>query len=153
PGTWARKAPETPERPHRQAYIVDCPEKLQLVSREALESLAADYVRERPALEIPTNDQAKLEWLRGFLENYKVPVLEERQNGQRYFLDVVCPWEEEHNSESSQTASSVGYERGWGYSYKCFHSECTKQERGWLEFKNRVIEGNPDLPAYSNVLP
>ena len=60
---------------------------------------------------------------------------------------------DEHHSDSCETTSSVGYERGWGYSYKCFHSECTKEERGWQEFKQRVIAQNPDVPAYGNALP
>lgn len=153
PGSWARKAPSTPERPHRQASILECTETLQPVSRELLESLAAGYSPDRPVLKIPTNDQAKVEWLRGFLEHYNVAVVGERQNGQRYFIDVDCPWADEHHSDSCQTASSVGYERGWGYSYKCFHSECSKEERGWHEFKQRVITQNPDVPAYGNTLP
>jgi P4 family phage/plasmid primase-like protien len=153
PGSWARKAPATPERPHRQASVIDCPEKLQPVPRALLESLAAGHMQERPALRIPANDHGKVDWLRGFLEHYNVPVIGERQNGQRYFLDVECPWGEEHHSDSCQTASSVGYERGWGYSYKCFHSECTKEERGWQEFKQQVIAQNPDVPAYGNALP
>ena len=153
PGSWARKAPATPERPHRQACIIECPEILEPVPRTLLESLASGHIPERTTLKIPANDTIKLEWLRGFLEHYNVPVIGERQNGQRYFLDVECSWSEEHHSDSCQTASSVGYERGWGYSYKCFHSECTKEERGWQEFKQRAIAQNPDIPVYGNALP
>jgi P4 family phage/plasmid primase-like protien len=153
PGSWARKAPSTPERPHRKACILDGPETLEPVPLELLESVAAGYTPEHRSLKIPANDQAKVEWLRGFLEHYNIPIIGERQNGQRYFIDVDCPWAEEHHSESAQTTSSVGYERGWGYSYKCFHSECTKEERGWQEFKQRAIAQNPDVPAYGNVLP
>jgi hypothetical protein len=81
-------AAATPERPHRQASIVECPESLQPVSRTLLESLAAAHVPEPPTLKIPANDQLKVEWLRGFLEHFNIPVIGERQNGQRYFLDV-----------------------------------------------------------------
>jgi len=153
PGSWARKAPATPERPHRQACVVECPETLQPVSRVLLKSLAVGYIPERSSLKIPTNDQLKVEWLRGFLEHYKIAVVGERQNGQRYFFDIECPWEEEHHSASNDSASSVGYERGWGYSYKCFHSECTKEDRGWQQFKARAIALNPDVRPYLNVLP
>jgi P4 family phage/plasmid primase-like protien len=153
PGTWARKAPATPERPHRQSSVLECPETLQPVSRSLLESLAAGHIPQRTALKVPLNDGLKMDWLRGFLEHYKVPVIGERQNGQRYFIDVECPWTEEHGSPSGETTSTAGYERGWGYSYKCFHSECVKQERGWSEFKERVIAQNPGLPAFGNSLP
>jgi hypothetical protein len=114
PDSWARKAPATPERPHRQALIVQCPEDRRPVSRDLLESVAAEYAPENRTLEIPANDQLKIEWLRGFLEHYNVPILRERRNGQRYFTDVECPWLEEHHSPSGDTTSSVGYERGWG---------------------------------------
>ncbi len=153
PGSWARKAPATPERPHRQASVIESPKELQPVLRALLESLAAGHIPDRTALKIPANDNIKVEWLRGFLEHYDIPVIGERQNGQRYFLDVECPWREEHHSDSCQTASSVGYERGWGYSYKCFHSECVKEDRGWKELKQRAIEQNPDVPAYGDALP
>lgn len=153
PGTSARKAPATPERPHRQSSVLECPETLVPVSRSLLESLAARHIRERTTLKVPLNDGLKMDWLRGFVEHYKVPVIAERQSGQRYFVDVECPWSEEHGSPSGDTTSSAGYERGWGYSYKCFHSECVKEERGWQEFKQRVIAQNPDAPAYGNALP
>jgi P4 family phage/plasmid primase-like protien len=153
PGSWARKAPATPERPHRQASIIRCPQHLQPVPRELLESLAGSFVPDNRKIEVPGNDQLKMEWVRGFLEHYNVSVLRQRQSGQRYFIDVECPWLEEHHSASGETTSSVGYERSWGYSYKCFHSECTKEQRGWQEFKQRVITLNADTSGYGNALP
>ncbi len=153
PSTWARKAPATPERPHRQSSVIEEPDSLQPVPRPLLESLAAGNIPDRPALTIPTNDGLKMEWLRGFLEHYKVPIISERQNGQRYYIDVECPWaDEDHHSPSGNTTSTVCYERGWGYSYKCHHSECSAQ-RGWPEFKQRVIAQNPGLLGYGNSLP
>ncbi len=153
PGTWARKAPATPERPHRQSSLIDCPQTLEPVPRSLLESLAAGHVPEHATLKVPLNDRVKMEWRRGFLDHHGVTMLGERQTGQRYFIDVQCPWTEDHGSPSGDTAGSVGYERGWGYSYKCFHSECVKQERGWSEFKQRVAAQNPGLPAYGKSLP
>lgn len=153
PGTWARKAPATPERPHRQSSVIECPETLQPVSRSLLKSLATGHTTARTALKVPPNDALKMDWLRSFLDHYRVPVIRERHNGQRYFIDVECPWTEEHSSPSGDTTSSTGYERGWGYSYKCFHSECVKQERGWGEFRERLIAQNSDMPAFGNSLP
>jgi putative DNA primase/helicase len=154
PGTWARKAAATPERPHRQSSVIECPETLEPVSRPLLESLAAGHIPERSTLKIPANDELKMEWLRSFLEHYKVAIVKERQTGQqRYFIDVECLWTGEHGSASGETASSVGYQRGWGYSYKCFHSECVKQKRRWKEFKQQAIAQNPDSVPFGNVLP
>jgi len=91
--------------------VIECPEALEPVSRSLLEALAAGHIPERRALKVPANDELKMDWLRGFLEHYKVPVIGERQSGQRYFVDVECPWSEEHGSPSGDTTSSVGYER------------------------------------------
>jgi P4 family phage/plasmid primase-like protien len=153
PGTWARKAAPTPERPHRQSDVLECPDSLEPVSRSLLESLAGAHIPQPTASKVPHNDGLKMEWLRSFMDHYKVAVLKERQTGHRYFIDVECPWSQEHGSPSGDTTSSVGYERGWGYSYKCFHSECTKQERGWIEFRKQVKEQNPDLPSFGTGLP
>jgi len=153
PGSWARKAPATPERPHRKSSILKCPERLEPVTRAFLEAVAVGYSSDRPTLTVPTNDAVKMEWLRSFLDHYKVAITGERQNGHRYFIDVECPWNDEHRSPSGDTTSSVGYERGWGYSYKCFHSECTKQNRGWKEFRAQLIKNNPDLVVFGSSLP
>lgn len=67
PGTFARKAPSTPERPHRQSSVLECPEILQPVSRSLLESLADGHIPERTTLKVPLNDGLKLDWLRGFV--------------------------------------------------------------------------------------
>ena len=69
PGSWARKAPATPERPHRQACIVECHQSLEPVPQTLLETLAAGHVPERTLVKIPANDNIKVGWLRGFLEH------------------------------------------------------------------------------------
>ena len=39
PGTWARKGDDIPERPHRMAKVLECPDRLAVVTREHLESV------------------------------------------------------------------------------------------------------------------
>jgi hypothetical protein len=43
PGTWARKGEPTDERPHRRSRVVSVPDVRQVVPRELLEALAAEY--------------------------------------------------------------------------------------------------------------
>lgn len=50
PGCWVRKGPHSEERPHRPARLVYAPEKLEVVSRERLEAVAALH---RPAADRP----------------------------------------------------------------------------------------------------
>ena len=40
PGTWARKGPDTPERPHRLARLVEVPEPLEIVPAETIRQTA-----------------------------------------------------------------------------------------------------------------
>jgi hypothetical protein len=48
PGTWARKGPNTPERPHRLAHILEGGEALTLAPPELLAQLAALVPEEKP---------------------------------------------------------------------------------------------------------
>jgi hypothetical protein len=47
-GTWVRKGPNTAERPHRQSLLLEEPEQIQRITTEQLETLAAEFVEERP---------------------------------------------------------------------------------------------------------
>ena len=52
PGTWARKGPDTPERPHRLARIVGrIPDPLEVVTAEQLEALAGPVLTEPVSVE------------------------------------------------------------------------------------------------------
>src|SRR5262249_21757084 len=101
-------------------------------------------------LEMSQDDQLKYEWLRSFLSQFHVPILAEHANGKRLFLDIVCPWEEEHGSTTGKSSTSVWYVRGYGYGFSCKHSNCAKERRGWFDFREHVDPqgvAKPDLPG------
>jgi hypothetical protein len=175
PGTWARKAAESPGRPWRQSCVVEVPERaIELPARAgqprenlkelALEpvplSLIQSAVSQLPIpqaavadVEMSQNDFAKYEWLRNFLAQFNVPVLAERANGKRLFLDIVCPWESEHGSATGESSTSVWYVRGHGYGFRCMHSQCAEKKRDWFDFREKVgpkddVESElPSLPG------
>jgi hypothetical protein len=45
PGSWSRKGPDTPERPHRQCKLLHVPETLEVLPLEALQALAGAATR------------------------------------------------------------------------------------------------------------
>ena len=160
PGTWARKAPESSGRPWRQSCILEVPEReielparagqpretikelvLEPVARSLIESAVSHLPvpqRSSPGLEMLPNDVVKYEWLRNFLSQCNVQILSERANGKRLFLDIICPWEDEHGSITDKSSSSVWYVRGHGFGFSCKHSNCGKERRGWFDFRERV---------------
>jgi hypothetical protein len=175
PGTWARKAPEAAGRPWRESCILEVPERdielpaamdrprqtvtevwLEPVPRTLLDSAVAQLPVPQKAsagLELPQNDIVKYEWLRSFLLQFNVPILGERANGKRLFVDIICPWEQEHGSTTGNSSTSVWYTRGHGYGFSCKHSNCGEKKLGWFDFREQVDpdetanRGLPGLPA------
>ena len=159
-GTYARKAPHTAERPHRQSLILDVPTREIELPGSATQSrqLITEYVDEPVPLallestvlqlpvphktavgvELSKNDAAKLDWLRSFLLRTDVAILKERVSGNRVMFDVICPWEDQHGSTTSESSTSVWYTRGYGYGFNCKHSKCTAKKRTWFEFRKKV---------------
>lgn len=171
PGTWARKAPESLGRPWRQSGVVEVPQvEIELPARagqprEMLKELALEPVpvlliqsavsqlplpqkSSAEGLEMSQNDLAKYEWLKKFLAEFNVPILAERANGKRLLLDIVCPWESEHGSTTGESSTSVWYVRGYGYGYRCMHSQCAEKKRGWFDFREEL---DPDSAAESDL--
>ena len=170
PGSWARKAPESTSRPWRQSCLLEVPEReIELPARagqprETLKELALEPVplsliqsaiaqlpvpqKASPGLGMSQNDLAKYEWLRNFLTEFHVPILAERTNGKRLLLDIVCPWESEHGSTTGESSTSVWYVRGYGYGFRCMHSKCAEEKRGWFDFRKEV---DPDAGAESEL--
>ena len=147
-------------RPWRQSCILEVPEReielparagqpretikelvLEPVARSLIESAVSHLPvpqRSSPGLEMSQNDVVKYEWLRNFLSQCNVPILSERANGKRLFLDIICPWEDEHGSTTGESSTSVWYVRGHGFGFSCKHSNCGKERRGWFDFRERV---------------
>ena len=160
PGSWARKAPEEDGRPWRLSQIIEVPERE--IELPASATRPRELVREpflepvpRSLIEMAVNNlpvpqkvatgivlapdaATKYEWLRNFLLECNVPILKERDSGKRLLLDIVCPWESEHNSTTGESSTSVWYVRGYGYGFRCHHNSCVAAERNWFSFRAKV---------------
>ena len=175
PGSWARKGPEEKDRPWRMSHVVEVPQReaelpasasrpreivteahLEPVPRSLIEmALNSLPIPQRVAggLVLCPDSATKYEWLRSFLLECNVPILKERESGKRLLLDIVCPWESEHGSETAQSSTSVWYVRGYGYGFRCYHTACARADRNWFAFRAKVdpeqTTGNslPGLPT------
>jgi hypothetical protein len=115
-GTYARKGPNTPKRPHRRAYIEQAPRFLVPVSRESLTRVAdaTTKILDSPA---QARDLVAAFKQRGLY-------ISNRVDGGH---NVVCPWADEHSGESGDT-ETVLYEasskNGFKGGFKCMHDHC-----------------------------
>ena len=120
PGTVARKGDDTPERPHRLSRILEAPSKIEPVSRELLEELAA-----RAA--VPPAEPPK-SWARKFnLEEFLARHLHARapvpyEGGRKWVLEH-CPFNNDHRSPDAAI-----FERPNGsLGFRCLHNSCANK--------------------------
>jgi hypothetical protein len=160
PGSWARKGADEAGRPWRVSKILEIPTRevelpasptrpREVINETFLEPVPRALIQTAldnlplpqkltGGLVLPANDAAKYEWLRGFLVENEVPILKERESGKRLLFDIVCPWEGEHGSTTGDSSTSVWYTRGFGYGFRCYHSACSGEKRGWEAFRAKV---------------
>jgi P4 family phage/plasmid primase-like protien len=144
-GTWARKGDDVPERPHRQAQILERPEQLQAVGAEQLKALhewLPDGPKENISGKRKSGDSFDVE---DWISRHAVPVQKGPlpfSGGQRWITD--CP-----NNADHKDAAILRLNSG-AVVFKCFHDSC--QSYGWREFRERYEPGcyaNADSPARS----
>jgi AAA domain len=163
-GTMARKGESLPERPHRQARVIEVPgcadcsdlsgAMLAPVSRELLEELAAE-AREAPKAQ---SNGARLDGDGEFRHRLKVGewldargvAYQKKPAGGRwqdkYLLDA-CPFNPDHTGKEVAIFQAADGKLG----AKCFHNSCGGN--GWQEFKARIGKPSPehyDPPLSSN---
>src|SRR5262249_38892838 len=65
PGSWARKGPDLPRRPHRPCLLLSVPDPVEVLPRAKLEELVAEARREAdspPAGQAGDNGEARRPW-------------------------------------------------------------------------------------------
>jgi len=111
-GTWARKGEDTPDRPHRQSYIMQAPETIQATDIKLIQSVTK---------RIPKNNNAQKFDVREFIRKHAIGVHKEVSSGSytKFVLDE-CPFNAEHKSPDSaiflMNDGSIGFH--------CFHNSC-----------------------------
>ncbi len=140
-GTWARKGPSTPERPHRLSAITHIPESLTPVSLEAIQQVADLAPRE---LATPTPSGGPTDDVNRVLARVKVKrTLEESGT---IFHQIECPWLSEHPGDDSGTVLTVNADGAIGFT--CRHGQCVGRHwpdlRDWLDIETESTRYPPD---------
>lgn len=141
-GTLNRKGPDTPERPHREAYA-SVPPAWRQVSRVQVENLAKRYAS-KPAPQRSGPVVAVVG--RGDYRSLDVVALFRGREMYMHHLErniheVVCPWEHQHSSSSPADTVIFEADGGWP-GFHCKHDHCA--DRGIMA----VIRIMPEVGAY-----
>ncbi len=139
-GTLACKGDDVPSRPHRMSKIVRVPEPLGVVSREQLESLAAELV---PPVTTPARSTT-MRTVTGqsfdvdeFLRRHNVAIKgEHTKNAVRVIELEQCPFDPSHGGHG-EVAVFVHGDGTLGF--KCHHNGC--DGKGWREFRQHFEPG------------
>lgn len=136
-GTTAQKGSNTPERPHRPAYILDSTPKTieindtaclqQLI--EELTSTESEPITETTSPSASVSNTTKQQPyasaesfdLQGFIAKHNIPVrnVETTNDGEKYILDH-CLFDESHTGKDAAIFKKADGTLG----YKCFHASC-----------------------------
>lgn len=146
-GTVARKGDHTPERPHRRSKILEVPEVIEVVPREALANLAALA----PEEEQPRHDARPRsggdgidldEWLREYGASLPLYHAKSKPGFRSFYLFDVCPWDPSHRDRSA----FVGQLSHGPLVAGCHHNGCSGN--GWVELRALVEPKRPKpIPA------
>ena len=146
-GTVARKGDHTPERPHRRSKILEIPEIMKAVPRDALATLAAlaqeeEQPRHEPRTRGGSNREIDLaDWLRE--HGRGLPAYQEKPKPPwRYFYVFdTCPWDPSHRDRSAW----VGQLSSGPLAAGCQHNGCAG--KGWTDLR-ALVDDRPK-PAQS----
>lgn len=139
-GTVARKGSSTKERPHRQAWIIDAPEKSDVVTitKEQLESLCAelksaddDRKTTAPVIRSRSREFDPV----AYAEKHGMTVIKrELKNGSFYAILDKCPFNPEHGPGKA----CIGRLENGARFFKCQHDSC--KDNKWGQLKS-MLEG------------
>ena len=138
-GTIAAKGDSTPDRPHRMARVIECPDVLEVVPTDKLKALAS----EAPATTNGTGksgtgrvvSNGKFD-LAGWIAEHDLDVRDPEpwQGGQIWTLPV-CLWNSDHANGSAFIARLAN----GAISAGCHHDGC--KGKGWHELRDAVEPG------------
>jgi hypothetical protein len=136
-GTEARKGDSTPDRPHRQANILEEPDRIQSISIEQLEALAAESscgAAHPKAVSARSGFQSQFD-IDQFLSRIGLEIVKgpEPYNGGRRWHLRVCAFNPQHERPALiQLANGA-------LVYKCLHQTC--KDKNWHAFRDAVEPG------------
>lgn len=142
-GTVACKGDDTDERPHRMAKIISCPDEVQIIKKEQLQSIASMLPIEEKKINV--NKKEKQLDLKVWMEEHDIKVKSEKPigTGILYVLEQ-CPWREEHINKS---AYIIQYGNG-AIVAGCHHNSCSNEN--WHTLRGKAEPGWEKKCKYSN---
>jgi P4 family phage/plasmid primase-like protien len=139
-GTLAAKGDSVDDRPHRIAWMLEKPEKIEVVPLEVFDALAG--TSSKPAAvkpEVATGDSVfdyvsasgRIDLdLEQWFAKHNVPIRKKKDWNGRVLYETDCPWK----TEDTQGKVSVIRHPDGGISAKCFHDKCS--DNGWADFRD-----------------
>ena len=127
-GTMAQKGSSTKDRPHRMSKIISVPPVREIVKKELLEGLAAEYPQEAAVTRIKKSSFD----LEGWLDQYglRVHAVKEWKDATRYVLEE-CPFDSNHKAPDA----TIIQMRSGAICFKCLHNSCSGHD--WRELRLR----------------
>ena len=142
-GTRAKKGDNTPQRPHRRARILEVPEAVEVVPREALERLAAlapEEEQPRQAARPRSGGSAGIdleEWLREYGASLPTYHARSKSGCRSFYVFDVCPWDPSHRDRSA----FMGQFTHGPIFAGCQHNGCNGY--GWKDLRALVEPKHP----------
>ncbi len=133
-GTVARKGDSTPERPHRRSRIIAVPDGIRVVSRDALDALAAQLPQSpSPEPAGQASPPGAAIDLRAWLVAHRIAIRREKafHGGTLYSL-APCPFSSAHTSG----AYAIQFANG-AISAACQHTTCGSRQQRWKELREK----------------
>lgn len=125
-GTTAQKGASTKDRPHRMSKIISVPPIREVVRKELLEVLAADYQQE---IQTPHKQKDSFD-LQEWLDEYGIRVdsVKQWKDTTKYIL-AECPFDSNHKAPDSTIIQMPS----GAICFKCFHNSCNGHD--WRELR------------------
>jgi len=156
-GTMACKGDSTEDRPHRVARVIDIPDKLEIVSIDKLEKLAAvspspdrNKNRQRNTTRQVNQSSSSSFDVQAFLDRHDIVYREPKDwpcdsgKATKWVLET-CPWDSSHTGGS---AYIIQFANG-AISAGCHHTSCS--DKKWRDLKAMYEPNNNGASGGSNV--
>lgn len=125
-GTKAQKGSSTENRPHRMSRIISTPPSKEIVKRELLEHLAAEYPQELTRVAPSDRGFDVEEWLDRY--GLRINKTSEWKGVTKYVLEE-CPFDGSHKAPDSAIIKMAS----GAITFKCFHNSCGGHD--WHELR------------------